>query len=211
MLGEIVMVNKLIFSPHIDDEVLGCGGILNEDSFVLHCGIEDRAAVSAEQRLEEIENVKDFLGFQMKLLRKNIVNTYKSSNLISDFESIINEEKPEYVYIPYPSYNQDHRAVYEAALVAVRPHDVNHFVKKILVYEQPHVFLWDNTYDLNNSFKPNYFVPIDIERKLEAYSILESQVRSFRGVDILKSLAFLRGKQSNYDYAEGYQVLRWVE
>jgi len=131
--------------------------------------------------------------------------------LISDFERVLNEHKPESVYIPYPSYNQDHTAVYEAALVALRHHDINHFAKRVLIYEQPHVFLWDNTYDLNNSFKPNYFKEIDIERKLEAYSLLESQVRSFRGVDIIKQLASLRGKQANCDYAEAYKVLRWVD
>ena len=205
------MVKKLVFSPHIDDEILGCGGILDKDSFVLHCGIEDRTLVSAEERLWEIAKAQEFLGFDMKLLRKNIVNNYNVSDLISDFERVLNEHKPESVYIPYPSYNQDHTAVYEAALVALRHHDINHFAKRVLIYEQPHVFLWDNTYDLNNSFKPNYFKEIDIERKLEAYSLLESQVRSFRGVDIIKQLASLRGKQANCDYAEAYKVLRWVD
>ena len=36
------MARKLILSPHIDDEVLGCGGILDEDTFVLYCGVENR-------------------------------------------------------------------------------------------------------------------------------------------------------------------------
>jgi len=65
------MVKKLVFSPHIDDEILGCGGILDKDSFVLHCGIEDRTLVSAEERLWEIAKAQEFLGFDMKLLRKN--------------------------------------------------------------------------------------------------------------------------------------------
>ena len=35
------MMKKLIISPHIDDEVLGCGGILDEDTFVLYCGMDE--------------------------------------------------------------------------------------------------------------------------------------------------------------------------
>ena len=129
-------MKKLIISPHIDDEVLGCGGILDNDAFVLHCGVEDRSNVSSEERIKEIEEVRKFLGFKMKLL-KNTVNNYKVNDLISEFERTINELKPDQVYIPYPSYNQDHKAVYEASLVALRPHDVNFFVKKVLIYEQP--------------------------------------------------------------------------
>ena len=54
------MNKKLIVSPHVDDDVLGCGGILDSDSLVLYCGldetgIEDRP--SEEVRLKEINDV----------------------------------------------------------------------------------------------------------------------------------------------------------
>jgi N-acetylglucosamine malate deacetylase 1 len=205
------MAKKLIISPHIDDEILGCGGILDDEAMVLHCGIEDRSTVSAEERIDEIESAKDILGFHSKLLRKNVVNNFKVSDLIPDIERMINEHKPEAVYIPHPSYNQDHIAVYDAALVALRPHDQNHFVKKVLVYEQPHVFLWDHTHNMNNSFKPNYFIEISIKRKIKAYNALTSQVRSFRSPEMLSHMSALRGKQSDYEYAEAYKILRWVE
>jgi LmbE family N-acetylglucosaminyl deacetylase len=204
------MIKRLVISPHIDDEILGCGGILNEESFVLHCGIEDRTTIPAEQRIEEIVNAQQYLGFQMKLLRKNVVNHYKVADLIPDFEKAINELCPQEVYLPHPSYNQDHIAVYQAALVALRPHDINHYVEKVLIYEQPHVFLWDHTHDIDGSFKPNYFVEIDIDRKIKAYEMLTSQVRPFRDGETLEKMAFLRGKQSNRHYAEAYKIVRWV-
>ena len=205
------MVDKIVISPHIDDEILGCGGILDQNALVLHCGIEDRSSVTAEERLCEIAKAQSVLGFKMKLLRKNVVNNYSTPDLIPDFEKIINEHCPERVYIPYPSYNQDHIAVYQAALVALRPHDINHFVKKVLVYEQPHVFLWDNTHNIENSFKPNYFVEIDIDKKLKAYQMLSSQIRTFRSPLAIKNLASLRGQQSNSEYAEAFKIIRWVE
>ena len=115
------------------------------------------------------------------------------------------------MYIPYPSYNQDHRVVYEASLVALRPHDRNFFVKKVFTYEQPHVFLWDNSHQINGCFKPNYYKPIDIKRKIKAYELMETQVRTFRSSKMLESMAQLRGSQSNLEYAEAFQILRFVE
>ena len=193
--------NKLVISPHIDDEILGCGGILDENAFVLHCGVENRyingdMSISVVTRISELEKVSDFLKFDFKLL-DNKVNSYKLNDLIGEFEKNINQIKPEQVYIPYPSYNQDHRTVYEAALVALRPHDINFFVKKILVYEQPHVYLWDKTHNINGTFIPNYFVPINVDKKIKAYEYMKTQVRNFRSPDQIKSMATLRGAQSN--------------
>ena len=200
-------IKKMIISPHIDDDVLGCGGVMDENTFVLYCGVDDFHIISREDRLKEANIVKEFLGHDYFLL-ENKVNSYVIQDLIGSFQEYINSYKPDEVYIPYPSYNQDHRAVYEAALVALRPHDINHFVKKVLVYEQPHVFLWDHNY---GEFKPNYFVPMDIYKKTKAYELMKSQVREFRGIDKVKALALLRGGQSNNKYSEAFQILRWVD
>ena len=95
--------------------------------------------------------------------------------------------------------------------VALRPHDSNFFVKKVFAYEQPHVFLWDNSHQIDSAFKPNYYRAIDIERKIKAYELMETQVRVFRSQETLRSMAQLRGAQSNLDYAEAFQILRYVE
>jgi len=209
------MVKKLIISPHIDDEVLGCGGILDKDTFVLYCGVENRyvngdMSISVVTRINELKKVSKFLNFDFKLL-DNKVNNFQLKDLIGEFEEVISRLKPEQIYIPYPSYNQDHRIVYEASLIATRPHDINFFVKKILVYEQPHVFFWDKTHNINGGFVPNYFIPIDVNKKIKAYELMKTQVRSFRSSENLKSMANLRGTQSNNEYAEAFQILRWID
>ena len=203
-------MDKLIISPHIDDEVLGCGGILDSNSFVLECGVDKFHIVSRDRRIEELKKAQEILGFEFETL-SNLVNSYDVSTIIDQLSDTINKVRPEKGFIPYPSYNQDHKAVYEASLIALRPHDINFFVKKVLVYEQPHVFLWDNTHDINGSFKPNYFVQIDIDKKIKAYEMLSSQIRAFRSAKMLKEIASLRGKQSNHEYAEAYRIVRWVE
>ena len=202
--------SKLIISPHIDDEILGCGGILDKNSYVLECGVDKFHVVSRERRIEELEAASQLLGFTYQVLT-NLVNSYEVSTLIDQFSDVINKVQPASIYIPYPSYNQDHQAVYEAALVALRPHDANFFVKRVLVYEQPHVFLWDYTHNINAAFKPNYFVPIDPDKKVEAYKCIASQVRSFRSPDCVMMMAEMRGRQSDLTAAEAFQIIRWVE
>jgi len=210
-------IKDLIISPHADDEVLGCGGILNKNSFVYYCGLDEslihkdnlkdrKHRISLDKKLEEIKDVEKYLGFRWDWNINSRVNYYKEIEFIKVFEDLINELKPERIFIPYPNYNQDHRVIYNAVRIALRQHDKNFFVKKVLVYEQPHVLLWEN-----KSVKANYFIPIKIKRKLVAYSLYKSQVRSTRSSELLKNIAEIRGVQSNCRYAEGFIVERWVE
>ena len=67
------------------------------------------------------------------------------------------------------------------------------------------MLFWDD-----KDFKPNYFVPINIDRKIKLYKLMKTQVRKFRSVEHLKAMSKLRGGQSNYDYAEAYKIVRWV-
>ena len=203
----------LIISPHADDEVLGCSSILNKDSFVYYCGLDEslvspdkKHRIDLDKRLREIKDVGNYLGFSWDWNANTKVNHYTEQELIKIFEDLINKLKPERVFIPYLSYNQDHRAVYHAALIVLRPHDKNHFVKKVLVYEQPHVIIWGN-----NLFNADYFVQIDIDKKIKAYKLHKSQVRSFRSPQLLRAIASIRGGQSNFRYAEGFKVMRWID
>ena len=208
------MITRLIIAPHIDDELLGCFSSIDSNSFILYCGcdeskikfewVNDRPSLN--ERLAELREVQSKLSFSYEIL-DNIVNSYTIQDLIPQFEYIINKIKSAEIYIPVPSYNQDHRIVYEAALTALRPHDVNFFVKKVFVYEQIQD-LWNHNY---HPFNPTYFRVVDIEQKIESYHLLKSQVRSFRSADMLRNLAALRGIQSNTNYAEGFEILRWID
>jgi len=204
------MAEFLVISPHIDDEVLGCGGVIDDRFHVHYCGVEKFRRVSGEVRQQEAAECGRYLGFSMSINLENEVNSYQQGALIGQLESVINEHVPKTLFLPYPSYNQDHRAVLDAALVATRPHDSNHDVKNILLYEQVHVSNWpyrENLID-GRTFNPSYFVSIDIERKIQAYKIHASQVREMRSPDRIMTMAKWRGYQSGFDYAEGFQVLR---
>lgn len=207
-------IKNLIISPHLDDEVLGCFGILGPETFIVYCGVDESTITSSwvkkrpskDERIEEMSKISSKFKFDFKILDYK-VNYYVVQDLLTSFEYFINELKPETIFIPNPSYNQDHRSVYEAILIALRPHDVNFFVKKVLIYEQIQD-LWNQNYHI---FKPLYFIRINVQDKISAYLMYETQIRGFRSPDMIHSLAKLRGAQSNLDFAEAFEVLRWID
>lgn len=177
---------------------------------VVECGVDEFHIVSKNDRINELSKVSKLRGFTFNLL-DNKVNKYSASDLINPITDLINQHVPEEVYIPYPSYNQDHQEVYKAALVALRPHDKNHFVKKVFVYEETQVNDWDYSHSLNTSFKPNFFREVDIDLKVKSYELMISQVRKFRSSEYLINMAKLRGYQASVKFAEAFQLIRYVE
>jgi N-acetylglucosamine malate deacetylase 1 len=204
---------NLIIAPHPDDEVLGCSSAL-EGAFVYYCGIDEtmlpqeiqKTRIDKSGRLEEIERVSKFMGFRYEINPISKINNYKMIDFIPEIERLINKLEPDKVFIPFHCYNQDHQAIYDACQVALRPHDRNFFVKKVLVYEQAHVAMWERKH-----VSVNYFVKLDILTKLHAYNLHKSQVRGMRSPEILEALARLRGASINVPYAEAFVIERWVE
>lgn len=198
-------MKNMIIAPHIDDEILGCFAALNRDAFVCYMGVEDRPYVSAKERVKELEAAAAALQFQW-ILFDNVVNSYRCEDMIGQLEEQINLHKPERVFIPHYSYNQDHRAVYDAAMVALRHHDINWFVHQVLVCEQPHTLSWPY-----RAFEPNYFIGIDVAEKNRIYGLYKSQVRGHRSAAFIEVMARLRGEQAGLPFAEGFYCMRFVE
>ncbi len=218
------MTKRLVVAPHVDDDVLGCSSVLDADTMTFFCGVDEHHVVSHEERAQEAAAVYAVTGGGFYWPRlggliyhdkqhiyrpRRTVNEYDVPSLIRDLEWAVGEEEPDEVFIPWPSYNQDHRAVYEAALVALRPHDRNHFVPRVLAYEECHVAFWDWAQP-GAQFQPTYFVPLNIEHKLHLYALMASQVRGHRAPHHLRALAALRGGAAGIPFAEGFHVLRWV-
>ena len=196
---------RLVISPHIDDEVLGCSSVLDADTMVIYLGANDFHEIDKHGRLREARKVSKLFGFGYKVLNLE-VNNYKFIDVLDAVQDLINKLQPDEIYIPANSYNQDHCTTHKACFTAVRPHDRNFFVKKVFVYEQIQVQLWNE-----ENFKPTYFKQLDIEKKITGYNLHQSQVRGHRSPYMLMSLARFRGSQSNLNYAEGFEVLRWVD
>jgi LmbE family N-acetylglucosaminyl deacetylase len=195
---------RLIVAPHIDDECLGCSSVL-KNSHVVFLGVNDFHVVDRNERLLEVSRVSEFFNYDFRVC-EHLVDNYKFKDILDTLQVFINEIKPDEIYIPHPSYNQDHRAVYEACFTALRHHDTNFFVKKVFVYEEIHHNLWDK-----EDFVPNYFRYLDINHKIKGYLLHKSQVRQHRSPEMLENIAKFRGYQSGLKHAEAFKILRWVD
>lgn len=201
-------METLVIAPHCDDEVLGCGGAIynRTDVFVYYLGVEDFHIISKPDRLKEVDLVASYLQFDY-LIGKNYPNSYSKIDLINELTNIINKYHPKEIFIPNGrAYNQDHQTVYEAALIALRPHDENHFVPKVFVYEVEQYLLWPN-----NKFRPVYFEKINIKIKRTAYELYRSQVRAMRPPQMLEHFAAIRGLSCGVEYAEAFEVIRYIK
>lgn len=224
----------LIVAPHPDDEVLGCGGLIQRVKmeggkvYVIYATVGDTRDFSStgfssqKERLKEIEDVARFLeideyyasfvgnGYHLKL---DTVGTHKLINEI-ERESPISIEKIKPTILAFPhasSYNQDHRAVASAAHAAARPagRHLKHFVPTVLSFEEA-----PDIWTLGLPLIPNYFVELTqeiVDKKLEALTLYRSQYRdspNLRANESLKSLAIMRGGLAGVQLAEGFYAWR---
>lgn len=203
------MEKTLIISPHADDVLFGAFSFLKE-SEVLICSMDESRCPKDKHRLDiekKIAETTKAIG-QFDYIDDIPVNELYIEKywLIQKIEEKANKSKPTIVLIPHPSYNQDHQAVYDACMVALRPHDKNHFVNKVLVYD-----VYDYTKWGTNQMVMNYFKEVDIKAKLKAYKSMKSQVRSYRTPAQLKAWAKAIGEKCNLKYAEGFKLIRGVD
>lgn len=225
----------LIVAPHPDDEVIGCGGLINRvkrehgEVFVQFMTVGDTVDFSAAgrstvgERTHEIKQVAEYLGFDdyhiafsgdEYHLRLDLLPQVALVSLLERTSPLsITALRPSVVLFPQlTSYNQDHRAAAQATMTALRPaaQALKHQPDVVLVYE--HVADQWNTVSAS---PPNTFVGLteaDVGTKMAALSLYASQCRESpnpRCDQALRSLAGFRGGQSGFDFAEAFHCVRW--
>ena len=226
----------LIIAPHPDDEIIGCGGLIQKVKnaggkvYVLFLTVGPTRDFSikgfseSQDRKKEIEKVASFLkydGYSIvfegedyhllldKFGQKNLMDVIERDNDMS-LENIL----PTIVAFPsVTSYNQDHRIAAHAALAALRPSDKKHkhFVPTVICYEEA-----ADGWSTEPSVPPNLFLPlseIQIQKKITALKYYKSQYRNRpnpRSTDVLLALSELRGSMCGTDFAEAFFTYRLV-
>jgi LmbE family N-acetylglucosaminyl deacetylase len=219
----------LILSPHADDEILGCGGFISKYSkknYHINVLILTNANKGAPEiysskdinliRNESI-NANNFIGtkklFFENLPALNLSNypIYKIANIINKYIAEIN---PEIVLIPSGNdINDDHKIIFKAAKVAMRPNKKNN-IKKILSYEVLSETEWNED---EKPFNPNYFVSLDksdINKKVKAFLKYKSQAKKFphpRSKEAIFNLSKVRGSKVFMRHAEAFKVERILD
>jgi LmbE family N-acetylglucosaminyl deacetylase len=218
------LVKVLVIAPHMDDEVLGCGGAIvrhvRAGDRVSVCIVANRAYMhrydpglidrekDACRRAQEILGYQDltFLDLPDEQLDRSQID------LIVPLEEVVDLREPELVYLPHRGdLNQDHRAVFDAALVACRPLAA-HRVKGLRVYEVPSST--DQVPGMHGlPFLPNYYVDIGevLDKKIAALVAYEAESRVYphpRSPEGLRAYARKRGMEVGIEAAEAFVVLR---
>lgn len=225
----------LIVSPHPDDEVIGCGGLISRvkdeggQVFVQFVTLGDTRDVSvlglstADERLVEIERVAGVLkyddwdialsGSQYHLRLDAMAQVDLIAVLETDCRLSLRAVEPTVVLLPSPlSYNQDHRAVAEAALTALRPVGGDRTAPSVVAIFEEVADQWTP----RAATPPNLFVDLDaahLDDKITAMRSYASQVRPHphtRSLEALRTMAVVRGAHSGVAHAEAYHCVRWV-
>lgn len=202
----------LVLAPHTDDGELGCGGTIAKfagggkevfyAAFCL-CSKSLPSTLPANTLGMECRKATALLGISPSRL---ILFDYEVRELPQSRQKILEELlklnkdiHPEMVLLPAVSdIHQDHEVIHQEAMRAFKN-------TTFAGYELP----WNNY-----SFHTNFFVRItgkELDRKIEALKVYESQQdKNYMKEDFIRSLAKVRGIQANSEYAEAFEVYRWI-
>ena len=211
----------LVIAAHPDDELLGCGGTLirhvdqgDEVQSIIMCegeslrykgqGVHQHEATVEAAKVIGISKTHRF-DFPDQRLDK-----YSLVELITPIEKVVDDFKPEIVYVQFGGdINRDHALTFEAASIALRPtaDSVNEFF----------TFYTVGSTELKtpNEFSPNVWVDIEdqIDRKLQAFSCYKSELRNYphpRSLEGIRNVAAFYGNQCCLRYAEAFMLMRKI-
>lgn len=206
------MKTILVLAPHTDDGEFGCGATIakftSQGDNVLY------VAFSAAEQSVLPHLPRDILRKEV-LLATSCLGVKNENCLIYNFEvrrfsevrqnildkmiQLKQKYKPDIVFLP--SINDTHQDHYVIASEGFRAFKST----TMLGYEVP----WNNL-----NFKTSCFIEIseeNLKKKIEALSHYESQKhKTYATSKFIKSLAVVRGVQVGKQYAESFEVIRWL-
>lgn len=205
------MTRRLVIAPHMDDESLGCGGLLAkypDQCRVLVVTDSGPGRAAEHARALEILGVEPStsLGFE------DGQTPSRMTDLVAAIDQALSQWQPDEVYLPFPSLHQDHIAVYEAGMRACRiSMTPGHWVPAtVLVYDIA-------VYDLNlypSDLRWNVFESLTEEqadRKARACAAYGSEnPGGAHPMNSIKEIAATVGHVRLVPYAEQYALVRQV-
>lgn len=220
--------NKILFiAPHSDDELFGAGGtLLNlkgsgyQIKLVLvsasDINFAHHGTVPGSLRAEEFLRSAELLSTEPPELLgmpESKLDTQPVTLLVSKLDAILGDYRPHTVFIPEPSYHQDHQYVNRACVAALRPTKMT-LPSRIFVYEIPSS-IWSGS---GPRFIPNTYVPLSedtVERKVgilrEVYkSQYSGEARCNLSEKGLREFMRYRGFEASVPDAEAFHLLREV-
>ena len=207
------MKNKiLVLAPHTDDGEIGCGGSIarfidegKEIYYIAFSKCEESVPNGFPKNIleEEVKQATAELGIKSSnLFIKNYpvrrFNSYRQE-ILDDLINIKNKIKPDIVFLPCSlDTHQDHKVIFLEGQRAFKD-------TCILGYE----FMW-NCYSFNSTL----FIKLEIDhikKKISSINKYKSQKnRFYTSRKLINGQANYRGLQISRDYAEAFEVIRWI-
>ncbi|SEW44466.1 N-acetylglucosaminyl deacetylase, LmbE family [Chitinophaga sp. YR573] len=222
------MRNVVIISAHPDDEVLGAGGTLLKHAVAgdnIYWLIITNIAVNtgfSEERVRsrqiEIEEVAKRLRIKKTFKLDYPTMSLSSSSLLTmvpEISKVFEETKPEIIYcLNRSDAHSDHRVVFDAVASCTKSFRYP-YIKRVLMYECISETEFAPALP-EKAFIPNYYVDISayLEEKLDIMKLYASELGDHpfpRSLDNIKALAHFRGATAGVQYAEAFQLLKYID
>ncbi len=205
-------IKILLLSPHTDDVELGAGGTVarfleegHDVKWVVFSVAEDSVpgGFPRDALKKEFLEVAKKLGLEKYTIYDFKVRCFheKRQEILESLIKIRQEFSPDLVIMPsLNDFHQDHHVVAMEGLRAFNKRS------NILGYEIP----WNKI-----GFSPTFFFRLSerhVKRKMDmlsCYNTQKSMKRGYFSEDFIRGLARVRGVQSDNDYAEAFEVIRW--
>lgn len=210
----------LVIAPHADDEVLGCGGYLIHQKrqgaeIVIVIGTIGGSDIRQdyETRRNEFQLVCDALGAGNEVLffdKDAMMDTIPSFEITKCLDVIIDNFRPDEVFINYRSLHQDHIKMYDCALASCRLRE-GYTPKLIALYEYP--FATTQVGPIGGGFM-YHDITNCIEDKVNLFELYASQIRqtpSPLNREGVMALARMRGVECGVGYAEKFYVQKMMQ
>ena len=203
----------LVLAPHPDDGEFGCGASihkLTQAGVEVHYAAFSPCTVSVPNDFEHDILYKELnkAAVQLGILKSHIqtfdfpVRNFQEHRqaILNKLIQLRNELKPDLVFLPNSDdVHQDHQVIHQEGIRAFKN-------CCILGYELP----WNNL-----KFTSNFHYRItqnNLDAKWNAISAYQSQnFRSYKSVKLWEGLARVRGTQVGSEFAEAFELIRWID
>lgn len=204
-------MRRLVVAPHMDDEALGCGGLLAK--YPDECVVLTLTDSGPARRREHDMAMRalgitrfECLGFPDGQLPQ------LTTELVAALDTCMSRYQPDELYLPFPSLHQDHIAAYEAGMRAARiSMSKEHWFP-------PHVLVYDiAVYDVNlypTDLRWNVFETLteaQVQAKSDACMSYVSEIPSeIHPIGSVREIAAAVGRPRLLEFAEQFALVRMV-
>jgi LmbE family N-acetylglucosaminyl deacetylase len=201
----------LLLAPHPDDPEYSCGGSIarwSKENEIFYAAFTPclqslPEGFAPDTLYTELQASAKLLGIPDKQIYTYEFPVRRFSEHRQDILEVMivlrNTIRPDIVVMPNSQdIHQDHKTIFEEGRRAFK-------LCSMLGYELP----WNSL-----SFTSNFHIKLskeDINLKWKAISAYKSQeIRAYKSEDFFRGLARVRGMQVGNEYAEAFELIRWV-